>query len=162
MWPSTIYENYKIYKISRKFENPRTRTLYTFFSSWTFRIPENIISVVFSSNWGLICSLSNREDEVSMCHFKEISFCLKNMFLGIGGPKMILTFIKNDPNFVLNLFLKGLNPHPRRQQKSPARGKTNKKTFFDDFPSLVFKRYKNTNMYSHFLYLDINVLARHF
>ena len=46
--------------------------------------------VFFSVNYGLICCFSNRGDGVSLCHFKEIDFLLKNILGGIGGPKMDL------------------------------------------------------------------------
>ena len=49
----------------------------------------------FSSILGLVCFLSNREDEVSMCHFKKIDFCLFD-FCCIGGPSMGLKWIPND------------------------------------------------------------------
>ena len=39
-----------------------------------FRNVENCFVVIFNVIWGLGWSLSNREDEVSMCHFKEIYF----------------------------------------------------------------------------------------
>ena len=42
-------------------------------------------------------SLSNRGDEVSMCHFKGNLFSVEiHIFVGIGGPKMVLKFIQNE------------------------------------------------------------------
>ena len=50
--------------------------------SWNF---ETIFYFLFSA---LGRSLSNRGDEISMCHFKEMSFGLKNIIFGRNGPKM--------------------------------------------------------------------------
>ena len=44
--------------------------------------------MVFGVNQGLICCHAHSGEKVSMCHFKEIDFWQKNIFGGIGGPKM--------------------------------------------------------------------------
>ena len=49
--------------------------------------------LVFSSSWGLICCLSTRGDEVSMCHFKEIEFGL--ICFWWGWAKTVLKWIHN-------------------------------------------------------------------
>ena len=46
---------------------------------------ENMFFALCSTNCGLVCSLSNRGEEVSMCHFKEIVFWLKKYILGASG-----------------------------------------------------------------------------
>ena len=38
-----------------------------------------------------------------MCHFKEIGFWSKNMFVGIGDPKMVLKLVQNDLKMILKL-----------------------------------------------------------
>ena len=58
--------------------------------------------VIFSLNQGLICSLSNGGDKVSMCHFKEIYLGLTKIIswilVGIGGPKIVLKWTQMVPN----------------------------------------------------------------
>ena len=46
---------------------------------------ENMFFVIFSANSGLGWSLSNKGDEVSMCHFKQMCFWLNNICLEHGG-----------------------------------------------------------------------------
>ena len=48
---------------------------------------ESMFVIMFRSNQGLIWCLSNRGDEVSMWHVKEIDFWLKNFFFCIGVLK---------------------------------------------------------------------------
>ena len=59
-----------------------------------------MVFVMFNANYGLGWFLSNRGDEVSMCHFKEIDLGL--IFGGgIGGPKMVLEWSQNGFKMIL-------------------------------------------------------------
>ena len=81
----------------------------------TIEIDENMFFVICCSNQGLIWCFSNREEKVSMCHFKN---CWGGKYIwgseSYGGPKMILKWCQNDPKIVL----KWLPPFP-----SPASAK---------------------------------------
>ena len=61
-----------------------------FFENFECSISENMLFVIFSASLGLLCFVSNRGDEVSMCHFKEIALWLKNIFVWHRGPKIDL------------------------------------------------------------------------
>ena len=50
-----------------------------------FDLVENMFFVISSSSEGLMCSLSNRGDEASMCHYKEIHFSIEKHIFGNRG-----------------------------------------------------------------------------
>ena len=80
VWSST-YTKYTNYT---KFTE--TKDIYKHFISFlVFENVENLFLITFSANQWLGWSLSNRGDEVTMCHFKEIDFRLENIFGGHRG-----------------------------------------------------------------------------
>ena len=127
----------------------RVHFLNIFHIFWKFEVfdfPETFL-LISSSISRLGWSLSNRRDEVSMCHFlRKVIFVWKTELFVITGPRMVRKEIQNGVNIILKLIQNGFkcppHPQPRRQQKSPARGQHNWKTFFWWF-SMIFMTKKN-------------------
>ena len=74
---SGLYEN---------IQNPKIKKLRNYISnvglfSFYCRYFKMFKFVIFGANQGLICCHANRGETVSMCHFKEIDFWLKNIYL---------------------------------------------------------------------------------
>ena len=61
----------------------------------------------------------NIGDEVSMCHFKEVDFWLKNIFGDIGGPKMILILVQHGSKLIpkLSQMVPNRAPPPKKKRR---------------------------------------------